>query len=99
MDTIKIEMVGIGEADRVYGVLIRAPTAEWLDRTLDTISFPFAVEMPCGEMLRYESRDDLPDEDTPCPCGDESHWAVKYEIDAALDTRKQPERSAGDGRT
>ena len=51
MDTIKIEMVGIGEADRVYGVLIQAPTAEWLDRTLDTISFPFAVEMPCGEML------------------------------------------------
>ena len=90
MDTIKIVIAEGGKAERVYGVSIRAPTAEYLDLARNAFEFPFAVELPCGEVFQYESKDDLPDEDTPCPCGDESHWAVKYEVDPALDTRRQP---------
>lgn len=40
-----------------------------------------AIIVPgCGEVLRLNHIDDLPPEDTPCPCGDPEHWLVKYSI-------------------
>ena len=39
---------------------------------------PVEIEMPCGHVIHWESWRDIPREDTPCPCGDPSHWIVKY---------------------
>lgn len=39
---------------------------------------PFSYRMPCGETYALEAIEDLPEEDLPCPCGDKSHWFVKY---------------------
>ncbi len=34
--------------------------------------------MPCGSKTEYQTFDDIPDKDTPCPCGDPTHWLTKY---------------------
>lgn len=41
-------------------------------------SLPFVHRMPCGEIYALDRIDDLPQDDLPCPCGDKSHWFVKY---------------------
>lgn len=33
---------------------------------------------PCGGRATYRTADDIPLVDTPCPCGDPSHWLVKW---------------------
>ena len=39
---------------------------------------PIEIEMPCGYVIHWDGWQDIPREDTPCPCGDPSHWIVKY---------------------
>ena len=39
---------------------------------------PFVHKMPCKEIYVIEAIEDLPKEDLPCPCGDKTHWFVKY---------------------
>ena len=42
-----------------------------------------AVPMPCcGQTIRYESIYDIPTETTPCPCGADWSWVVKYQEEA-----------------
>lgn len=36
------------------------------------------VRMPCGTRSSYQTRDDIPSESVPCPCGDASHWVIRY---------------------
>lgn len=39
----------------------------------------FVITVPgCESELPLFHIDDLPREDTPCPCGDLEHWLVKY---------------------
>ena len=33
----------------------------------------------CGGSASYKTWDDIPDHDVPCPCGDPTHWLIKYE--------------------
>jgi hypothetical protein len=33
---------------------------------------------PCGEIVRFKSREDIPGEDMPCPCGDSDCWVFQY---------------------
>ena len=33
----------------------------------------------CGRTFTYETIDDIPTETTPCPCGADWSWVVKYE--------------------
>ncbi len=43
--------------------------------------FPVTITMPCGKSATF-SRDNilnLPEVDIPCPCGDLTHWMVKFE--------------------
>ena len=35
------------------------------------------LKMPCGTTVSYR---DIPDHDVPCPCGDKTHYIVKYFI-------------------
>lgn len=37
------------------------------------------VLMPCGYSVEYQSIDDVPMINTPCPCGRANHWIVKIE--------------------
>jgi hypothetical protein len=38
------------------------------------------IPMPCGNEAYYETLDDIPNKDTPCPCGNPNHWYVKILI-------------------
>lgn len=42
--------------------------------------FPQILYMSCGYKLPVQSHDALPKKDTLCPCGNPSHWIVKYEL-------------------
>lgn len=33
---------------------------------------------PCNGRATYRTVDDIPLTDAPCPCGDPSHWLIKY---------------------
>ncbi len=37
------------------------------------------IKMPCGSTIVYPDIDDVPMENIPCPCGDTTHWLVRYE--------------------
>ena len=32
----------------------------------------------CGHSVIYRSLDKIPEEDTPCSCGDPNHWFIQY---------------------
>ncbi len=36
------------------------------------------IEAPCGQVIQYQTFEDIPVNDTPCPCGDPLHMAVRY---------------------
>lgn len=35
------------------------------------------ISMPCEESVTYKTLDDIPEVDTPCPCGNPNHWFIK----------------------
>lgn len=37
-----------------------------------------ASTLPCGTKVSYETLDDIPQGDVPCPCGDPTHFLIKY---------------------
>lgn len=41
--------------------------------------YPIWIELPCGNSLFCKTADDIPRQDTPCPCGNPNHWLVKIE--------------------
>lgn len=43
-----------------------------------------SITMSCGNSVSYQTFDDIPEVDVPCPCGDKSHWFIRY-----MDLRKQ----------
>jgi len=42
--------------------------------------FPQILYMSCGHKMNFPSVDKLPCQSIPCPCGNPSHWIVKYDI-------------------
>src|SRR6185503_20016144 len=62
----------------------KAPTLEYAIQEFvnnEVVKKPYthllAIEMPCGNVLSCKSADDIPRQDTPCPCGNPHHWLVK----------------------
>lgn len=53
---------------------LRGEVADWALRQ----DFPLSFKLPCGSEAVFNSADDIPLKDTPCPCGDGRHWLVKY---------------------
>jgi len=62
-------------------------TGKWLgiglpmvksDHDLQWKDFPQIVLMPCGRKFKFNSEDEVPKENTRCPCGHPDHWIVKY---------------------
>jgi len=41
-----------------------------------TIYLP--IEMPCGEKIVYQKKEDVPSTSVPCSCGNPKHWFIKY---------------------
>ncbi len=39
------------------------------------------ITLVCGGSVSYQTEDDIPLVDVPCPCGDSTHWLLKYEVD------------------
>ncbi len=46
--------------------------------SLDSV-FTLKIVMPCEAEYKYKNLADIPKVSTPCDCGDETHWVVKYE--------------------
>ncbi len=36
------------------------------------------IKLPCGSEARYDTEGDIPDVSVPCPCGNPTHWLIKY---------------------
>ena len=43
---------------------------------IDTL---LCLELPCKEIMTFQSPDDIPTEDVPCTCGDPNHFFIKFE--------------------
>ena len=42
---------------------------------------PFiTITMPCGSVVKYQTFEDIPDEDVPCPCGNSKHRLVEHPV-------------------
>ena len=48
------------------------------DSDLQWKDFPQTVLMPCGKKFKFDSLEQVPKENTKCPCGHPDHWIVKY---------------------
>lgn len=42
--------------------------------------WPCRVRMPCGQEIQCDDLDSIPLYDVPCPCGNPTHWFVKWEV-------------------
>lgn len=36
------------------------------------------ITMPCGFYSVFQHREDIPYQNTPCPCGDPTHWILQF---------------------
>lgn len=87
MDTIRMTQLDTSDA-RCTGLYISykdeigllPPSRQELLRMIqEQLNLPLTIEMPCSEVATYESLEDIPLVDTPCPCGDPDHWSVRWE--------------------
>jgi len=39
------------------------------------------IQQSCGEVITYNGPDEVPRVDTPCPCGKEDAWVIRWEVD------------------
>ena len=37
------------------------------------------IKLSCGGSASYQVAEDIPLVDVPCPCGDPTHWLLRYE--------------------
>lgn len=85
-------MVFVLPEAKCTGILVRAPKLLQRECLIDTIDQqilmnggdpenvnPYVLlEMPCGEKMEF-TRNNIPDIDIPCPCGNPDHSMIKYE--------------------
>lgn len=64
---------------------LRADSVQALREWLASIHRPVPSNMPllrintfCGETVEYQTADDVPVVDTPCPCGNPNHWLIQF---------------------
>jgi hypothetical protein len=76
------ELTPVVPAAHIYAVCIMVPRSEFLSHAVLELSksLPASIKMPCGNVFSLDDISKLPKTDTPCPCGDPSHWLVKYII-------------------
>ena len=61
----------------------REELIKWLQETINasgnTLQKLLVGELPCGMNLGKMDMNDVPYKSLPCPCGDPTHWVIKYE--------------------
>lgn len=84
MKTIKTTKPGM-----IVGIYINIPNNGLFADAIRACEkyLPHTYIFPCGNSFAVNTIADIPAIDTPCPCGDDHHWFVKYKIDPALDKR------------
>lgn len=70
------EIIVSGGRDAIHCAIYLKGGPEAIKAIVDRL--PFSYEMPCGEVYALRKIQYLPEEDMPCPCGDPSHYFVKY---------------------
>jgi len=75
-------ILATGPADAYLAVCIIAPEARGWPMAKSGLArlLPFHAVLPCGESITVRRMSDIPWHDVPCPCGDPTHWLVKYEV-------------------
>ncbi len=77
LTTIRISRIVGVQADN------RAVLLEFLGRyvPVDPLSCfsLLSIQMPCGQRMEYEKEADIPVDSVHCPCGDPTHWIIRYE--------------------
>jgi hypothetical protein len=51
--------------------------------------FPQILYMSCGHKMKFISAEKLPNQNIPCPCGNPSHWIVKYDLPLQPPSRRR----------
>ena len=70
------------EVSKVIGVQAnnRQVLLEFIGKNYPMSPSPILViQMPCGGRAEYKTDADIPDKSVPCPCGDPTHWLIRYE--------------------
>lgn len=73
--SIKLENI-VGQYSSATGMLFQGPDGGFKVRE-DFIKVK--ITMPCGKEVVYANTGEIPNVDTPCPCGDPNHWIVRFE--------------------
>jgi len=85
-----METLTIKNPTEVIGLLFQTNSADltsWercKEEAADKLVFPYIIKMPCGAVQRIKEGWQvvrLPIEDIPCPCGDKTHWFVRFEVE------------------
>jgi hypothetical protein len=40
------------------------------------------IQQSCGEVITYNGPEEVPRVDTPCPCGKEGAWVIRWEVES-----------------
>lgn len=40
--------------------------------------FPCTISMPCNSVVTYKTLNEIPKQDTACPCGNPKHWLIRW---------------------
>ena len=71
------------QPDKIFAIHITVKDKEDIERTIrDEVFFmggPIDIKLDCGGIGGPWTVDTFPREDVPCPCGNQTHWLVKYE--------------------
>lgn len=88
-------------ADKIVAIKARDQQAlvdYWTGRATAGVKGLPAVEsgitMPCGEVVSYTAKEDIPARSVPCPCGNETHWLVLYDVEPEPEPDLGPEDPA-----
>lgn len=63
------------KADNEIGFLFQSPDGG-LKALEDFIEV--RIKLSCGKEVIYPNTGEIPKVDTPCPCGDPTHWIVRF---------------------
>lgn len=55
----------------------REALIEYLDRHVGAKD-SLTIYQLCGQVVKFRVRDDIPEGDMPCPCGDKNCWVFQY---------------------
>ncbi len=80
-----VKRLGITSITSKSGVAARSKAAliefvlKWFNRPATSYDYVLILTCHTGETIRYKTFFDIPEHSVPCPCGDPTHWLIKYE--------------------